>query len=299
MTIRIGTSEAGGTFDTQGRAIAEIFNRTAGVQDKCELRTSLASIDNANRLHRGEIEFGFMASNWAPRAVQGTAPFEHPIPLRMVSPANAGPIFFVSLADSPIDSIDDIVGKRVVVGPETSGMTQHVHTLFDVLGISFNDFTPLYLNFPAGAEALIAGRADVQFQCPIPNKAMTDLSNKASVKVIPYAPGQIEQILSKVFFYRPVVMRKGAFRGLSQDIDQIAVLNVIVSHQQVDAGHVRRLASVMLHNAANLAEMNALFTGLSDLYEPLRSEGAEALEIGGVPLHPGAIEAYREAGYLT
>lgn len=298
MTIRIGTSEAGGTFDTQGKAIAEIFNRTAVGEEACELRTSLASIDNANRLHRGEIEFGFMASNWAPRAVQGTAPFEHPIPLRMVSPANAGPIFFVSLADSPIDSIDDIVGKRIVVGPETSGMTQHVHTIFAALGISFKDFTPMYLNFPAGANALVEGRADVQFQCPIPNKVMTDLSENAAIKVIPYAKGQIEQILSKVFFYRPVVMRKGAFRGLSQDIDQIAVLNVIVSHEQVDAECVHRLASVMINNSANLAETNPLFEGLSDLWEPLRSEGGGALEIGGVPLHPGAIEAYREAGYL-
>jgi TRAP-type uncharacterized transport system substrate-binding protein len=35
------------------------------------------------------------------------------------------------------------------------------------------------------------------------------------------------------------------------------------------------------------------------LLEPLRSEGAAALEFGGVPLHPGALRAYREAGLLT
>jgi len=298
MTIRIGTSEAGGTFDSQGKAIADLINSTAGDQEKCELRTTLASIDNANRLHRGEIEFGFMASNWAPRAVAGTAPFHHAIPLRMVSPANAGPIFFVSLARAPIADIRDLVGKRVAVGPETSGMTQHVHTIFDVLGISFDDFTPLYMNFPEGAEALIAGRVDAQFQCPIPNKVMTDLSQREDVKVIPYAAGQIEQILARVPFYRPVVMKRGAFRGLTQDIRQIAVLNVIVTHEHVDTKAVQRVASAMIQNAAHLAQVNPLFEGLSDLYEPLRTEGPKALEVGGVPLHPGAIEAYREAGYL-
>ena len=34
-----------------------------------------------------------------------------------------------------------------------------------------------------------------------------------------------------------------------------------------------------------------------DLFEPLRAKGASALEFGGVALHPGAIRAYREAGY--
>jgi TRAP-type uncharacterized transport system substrate-binding protein len=44
--------------------------------------------------------------------------------------------------------------------------------------------------------------------------------------------------------------------------------------------------------------MNGLFKGLKDLFEPLRSQGAAALEFGGVALHPGAIRAYRDAGWL-
>jgi TRAP-type uncharacterized transport system substrate-binding protein len=38
---------------------------------------------------------------------------------------------------------------------------------------------------------------------------------------------------------------------------------------------------------------------LKNLFEPLRSRGAAAFEFGGVELHPGAIRAYREAGWLT
>jgi hypothetical protein len=44
--------------------------------------------------------------------------------------------------------------------------------------------------------------------------------------------------------------------------------------------------------------MNPLFRGLKDLFEPLRSQGAAAFEFGGVALHPGAVQAYREAAWL-
>ena len=299
MVFRIGTADTGGTFDTQGMAVAQVFNESRPPEECCELTRSSASIDNANRLDRGEIEFGFMASNWVPRAGQGTAPFDHPIGLRMVSPANAGPIFFVTLADTPVDNIGDFAGKRVAVGARDSGMTQQRPHPLRRAGYAFLEFRSRSTwVFREGADALVAGEVDVQFQCPIPNAVMTDLSQRARVKVIPYREEQIEQVLSKVFFYRRVVMRRGVFQGVDEDIPQLAVLNVLVTHERVDEDLVYALVSTLVRNTGNLARLNPLFEGLADLYEPLRTEGPGALELGGVPLHPGAVRAYRDAGYL-
>ena len=100
MALRLGTSEYGGTFYTQGSAFAELFNRGRPEADRCVVQTSEASIHNANMLDRGELEFGFMASNWIGRAKEATAPFTRKIAIRMVAPANAGPMFFVKLASS-------------------------------------------------------------------------------------------------------------------------------------------------------------------------------------------------------
>ncbi len=298
MVFRLGTADTGGTFDTQGAAIAEVFNASRPPEERCELTRSSASIDNANRLDRGEIEFGFMASNWAPRAGRGTEPFDHPIGLRMVSPANAGPIFFVTLADTPVENVADLAGKRVAVGARDSGMTQHVHTLCDALGIPFSEFTPVYMGFPEGADALVAGEVDVQFQCPIPNAVMTDLSQRARVTVVPYREEQIEHVLSQVSFYRRVIMRRGVFRGVDEDTPQLAVLNVLVTHERVDEDLVYAFVSTLVQNTGRLARINPLFEGLDELYEPLRTQGSRALELEDVPLHPGALRAYRDAGYL-
>jgi uncharacterized protein len=298
MAIRIGTSEHGGTFYTQGLALAEIFNRGRPETDKCVVQTSDASIHNAEQLDRGELEFGFMASNWIGRAKNAAPPFKNKIALRMVAPANAGPMFFVKLANSTLHTVADFAGKRIAIGPKGSGMEQHAHTIFGVLGISFDNFTPAYMGFADGADALVAGEIDAQFHPPIPNKVITMLSQRADVRVIPYAPGQLEKILAEVPFYRRANMEKAAFRGVIEDIAQLAVINVLVTHERIAENVVHGMAKAIMDNLDRLPEMNPLFKGLRNLFEPLRDQGAVAFEFGGVELHPGAVRAYREAGWL-
>ncbi len=298
-TIRIGTSEAGGTFHTQGLALAEVAH-AAGVTDTIEIETSSnASVGNARRLEAGELEFGFMASNWIGRAKDGEPPFDRPVALRMASPVNAGPLFFITLARSPLRTVSDLVGRRVAIGPEDSGMVQHVHSMFGVLGISFEDFMPVYLGFADGADALEAGEVDAQFQCPIPNQVMTDLSERADIRVLGHDPGRLDRLIAAIPFYRPVVMAAGAVRGLDVETAQVGVLNVLVTHERVARESVAAIISAMAVGARELASLNPLYAGLGALYEPLRTVGQGAYEIGGVRLHPGAVEAYRDAGLLN
>ena len=233
MAVRMGTSEHGGTFYTQGQAIAELFNRGRSGADQCVVQTSDASIHNAEQLDGGELEFGFMASNWIGRAKNATAPFTKPIAVRMVAPANAGPMCFVKLASSPIRSVADFNGKRVAIGTKGSGMEQHIRTIFDLLGISFDSFTPLHMGFAEGADALVAGAIDVQFHPPIPNKVLTDLSQCADIRVVPFAAGQLDKVLAQVPFYRPVLVEKNVFRGVVENVTQVGVINVLVTHERV------------------------------------------------------------------
>ena len=76
MTIRIGTSEEGGTFNLQGKALGEILQSSFDVE---VLPVEGSSVANAKRLHAGELELGFSASNWVGRAMRGEEPFDEPI----------------------------------------------------------------------------------------------------------------------------------------------------------------------------------------------------------------------------
>jgi uncharacterized protein len=298
VPVRIGTSERDGTFHSQGKALATLLDRRPQLAPVAVLESKSASVDNARRLAAGEIEFGFMASNWIGRAQRGEAPFDAPIDLRMAAPMNAGPLFFIARAAAPILSVGDLRGKRVAVGLATSGMVQHVHAIFGALGLSFADITAVHLDFAAGADALAAGTVDAQFQCPIPNQVMTDLAARVDLQIIPYAPGEMETVLRAVPFYRTAIIHAHAIRGLDHQVPQIAVVNVLATHARVAESTVRAVVAAVIEGAGELARLNPLFVGLPDLFEPLRREGRAAFEFGGVRLHEGALQAYGVTGWL-
>jgi TRAP transporter TAXI family solute receptor len=296
--MRIGTAEPVSTFLSQGQALAGMLERH-GIAGPIEVLVSPgASIDNANRLHNGEIELGFMAANWIGRAKRGEAPFKQPIDLRMVAPMNAGPLYFIACKSSGLNSFDDLAGKRVCVGPLNSGMTQHAHTMLGALGRTIDWFQPVYLSFKDGAEALANGEVDAQLQCPIPNTVMTALDERVPLRVLRYGTNQLETILAKVPFYRRVQMSKGALRALDADVDQPGVLNVLVCHARSRADDISTVTAAIVAGAGELERANGLFRGLPSLFEPLKAEGAKALEFGGVVLHGGALDAYRKAGLI-
>jgi uncharacterized protein len=296
--VRIGTAEPDSTFLSQGLALKTVLERMPVLAPVDVSTSAHASVENANRLEANDIDFGFMASNWIGRARNGEAPFAQKVDLRMVAPMNAGPLFFIARADSDLHTVTDVRGRRLVVGPEKSGMTQHARVILGALGLSFADVTPIFLDFAGGAEALAHGEADAQLQCPIPNKVMTALAERVLLRVLPYAAADLDTVLRAVPFYRRTVMRKGAIRGIDADVAQAAVINVLVTHARVAADKVKDVAAAIFAARDELPRLNALFDGIGDLFTPLRSEGARVLEFGGVTLHPGAIAAYREAGLL-
>ncbi len=79
---------------------------------------------------------------------------------------------------------------------------------------------------------------------------------------------------------------------------QPAVVNVLVTHARAPDDQVREVAGAVYSAREELPRLNALFNGLAELFEPLRNQGARALEFGGVALHPGALAAYHAAGLL-
>lgn len=291
MATRIATAEAGGTFWTQGMALKPVLERAPVLAPVEIVASPGASIATAEAIAAGDATFGFMAANWVPRALAGEAPFARPLDLRIVAPMNTGPLFFIARLDRRYRGVRDLARKRVVFGPEKSGMAQHARTILDLLGLAV---TPLYLDFAAGAAAVETGAADAQLQCPIPNRVMSELAQRCEIHVLPWDHASLERVLGAVPFYRRAVMKRGALPGLGADTAQPGVLNLLVTGARADAAAIAACARAIAQNAAELARSNPLFAGLPALFADLSSAA-----VGGAQFHDAAAQAYRDLRLLN
>ncbi len=81
--------------------------------------------------------------------------------------------------------------------------------------------------------------------------------------------------------------------------EQVGVLNVITTHERVPEETVRSVIGCMVKNAEVLSRAEELYAGLAELFDEMKRDGVQGFEPDGVPFHPGAVAAYRDAGLLA
>jgi len=296
--IRITSSDALSTFFTQAKLVADVL-KDAGAIDGAEVLTSTGSVINAERVARGEAELGFMASNWVPRAVKGADPFTAPTPVSIVTPLNAGPLFFVARADSPLSSVRELKGKPIAVGHTNSGMAQHAINIVKGLGWSGADIQFQHDSTFDGGSALIDGRVAAQLSAPIPSTHFTELCDRVAIKVLSFDAADIAALCKTHPYYSPALVPADCVPGMSKDVPALGVLNVIVAAAKADDAFVHAVVSAFIKGAARLEAANPLFRGLPAVLARAKTIGKAALAPGEAPLHPAAERAFREAGLLA
>lgn len=297
-TVRIASSDLLSTFYEQAKALGQVLVEE-GIAKDVEVIPTTGSVMNAEMVARGEADLGFMASNWVPRAVQGTSPFSAPVGVAIAAPLNAGPLFFVVRADSALTSVSQLRGRKVAVGHRDSGMAQHALNMVRVFGWGDDGMDFAFISTFDGGNALADGEVDAQFQAPIPSTHFTELCERTPVKVLAYDNGEIEAACDQIPFYSPAVVPGEFVPGQSGDMAAIGVLNVIVGATNCDAEFITRAVAAYIRRAKDIESMNPLFRGLEGLLARAKAEGENALAPGDAPLHPSGAAAFREAGLLA
>ena len=297
-TVRIASSDLLSTFYEQAKALGEILV-AEGIADEVEVLVTTGSVMNAEMVACGDADLGFMASNWVPRAVAGTPPFAVPVAVAIAAPLNAGPLFFVAKADSEVESVAQLRGRKVAVGHRDSGMAQHALNMVRAFGWGEDGMDFVFISTFDGGAALATGAVDAQLQAPIPSTHFTELCQRTSIKVVPYADGQIETACQEVPFYTRATVPSEFVPGQDANIPAIGVLNVIVTACEGEPAFTGNMVSAYINRAGELEQVNPLFRGLEDLLAKAKREGIHALAPDGAPLHPASASTFRAAGLLS
>jgi TRAP transporter TAXI family solute receptor len=294
--ITIGSGGVTGVYYPAALAICGLINAeraTHGV--RCTVEASGGSTDNIDALRAGEIDFGVAQSDAQAAAVAGSRAFEDSPPydaLRAVFAMHAEPVHVLARADSGVDSVADLRGKRVNIGNPGSGARVLAEIALDAAGLAPDDLAlAAEMRSSEQPAALCDGRVDVAiWAAGPPNGAAMEAAETCDIALVGLDEAEIAAALAVDPSFAAVTIPGGTYPGTADDIASWGPKATLV----VDAATPDEIVYTLVKAVFEGFEtFKAEHPALADLTaEDMIREGLTA------PLHPGAARYYAERGWM-
>lgn len=291
--IQISSASIGQSVHSFSTAWAKIINtKTKGL-----LATNAATggmVENIQLLGQGKTDVTYISVYHLYRAKVGDQSLisdkEFSV-IRGIYTYCVGPIHMVVLADSGIKSLSDLKGKKVTGGPAGGVTRTYVKDFLEAAGLKPGSYSEHVLSTTGGVEALKDGVVDAVCTgglAPLP--ILMDLALTRKIRVLSLNEKEIKYLTQKVASYVPEIIPKNIY-GKNQvnenDIVTLGSTSMAATHQNVDADIIYRITKILFEN---LDDFHASHPSAK------RTNLKEAFVGMVIPLHPGALKFYREAG---
>ena len=278
----------GGVFRLFSSDISEYLNTN---QEESQFKNvpSRGSVENLKILEERRADFAIVYSGDLFLAGQGK------IDRRMRFYRNAQAVSYlyssnaqlVVRKDSGINSIQDLIGKRVAVGSIGSGASASAERFFDSLGL-WRKIEPMFLGYSAGADAMTAGEIDALWLFTgFPNPAVQKLTESVDIKMLSIVKEEHQELFKQYPFYTETKIPAGTYKGIDKDIITIADSTLWVAGRHVPADVVEKSLKIIYTDE-----------GLAYLVDKKSTAKSMSLQDGtkGIvtPLHKGAIRFWKQ-----
>lgn len=291
VNLILATGGTSGTYYPFGGAMAQIFNSKIENMNVTAQATG-ASVENLKLIGKKEAELAIVQNDMTDYAYNGTEAFkEGKIDnVRAIATLYPEVIQIVASADSGINTLTDIKGKKFSVGAPGSGVEANARQILDVLGMTYNDFSANYLSFSESADSLKDKHIDgFLFMSGIPNAAIQDTATTSSLKFISIPDDVIKDLTTKYPFFTEYVIPAGTYKGQDADVKTVAAKATLVVGAEVSEKVVYDLTKALFENQAELASAHAKG-------KELKLE--DAVQGISVPFHAGAEKYFKEVGAI-
>jgi len=291
--ISIGTAPPGGAFFVVGSAVGEVLNANRGDRGwEVTAEATKGSQENIRRIVRGELDLALANSAISYFALRGEAGWDRAYPIRSVMTLAPNVALFVTREGSGIETLDQMRGKRIVVGPAGAGFEQFLEPLLAAHRLSYDDFVPLNATQSGAVDMLADGAAAAAFLGgAVPTASITQASTSQAIHFIPFDPAAIEQLTRDYLFFRPAKIPAGTYRGQDQEFSGLDVGSMhLITAADADEELVYELTRTIYENRGEVTAKHPAGRAINP---------ANAVRDTGTEFHPGAIRFYREIGIWT
>jgi hypothetical protein len=198
----------------------------------------------------------------------------------------------VARADSGIDTVADLRGKRVNIGNPGSGQRATTDALMAANGWTMADFAQASeLPSDQQAAALAAGRVDaIVFTVGHPAGEIWDATKSTAGQFVPITGPAVERLVTDSPYYTKAVIPGGLYRGNDDPTPTFGVRATLVTTAATPDDVVYLVVKSVFENFEDFKRLHPALAHLD------RREMARAALTA--PLHPGAERYYREAGLM-
>jgi TRAP transporter TAXI family solute receptor len=287
--VILGTATPGGGFPVYGDAVAEIVN-AADASLSLQPKNTKGSTENVPLLEAGRLDIALVQGEVVHEAFSGIG--RPRANLKIIAAMYSAPGMFVVRADSPYRSIGDLKGQPVAFGAKGSGLVILARYVLEGIGLDQDrDFQAIYLERAGDGPAMVAdGRAAALWGAGLgwPGFGTVAKAPEGARFIAPSA-GEMQRILAKHSFLRPMSVPAGSYPGQSQAIASVGSWSFILARPTLPDDVAYRIARALHRNEA------ALGARLAQARETTAANTLAAAPSKDL-IHPGVLRYLRETG---
>jgi uncharacterized protein len=292
--LTLATGSTGGTYFPLGGAMAGVWN-DHGEGFRVNTQSSGASVENLRLLNAGEVQLIMAVNGVAADAVEGSGAFEDDGALEGVS--FLGNVYgevtqIVARADAGIDSVEDMAGKRIAIGPPGSGTEVAARTILEASGIDpDNDIEAFSDTFGDAADGLRDGRIDAAFAIlALPAGSIEEVATATDLTYVSITGDLLDSLLADDETLSALEVEPGTYPGQDDTVTWTTNWATLYAPEDLDEDVVYELVRILYEHNEDIANAHAV-GGQIQLSTALDGRA-------GIPMHPGAERYYEEAGAM-
>jgi len=304
--FRIGTGATAGTYFPIGGLIANAISNPPGSRACADggscgvpglVATAVASngsVANATAIAAGNLQSGFVQSDVAYWAYNGTGIYEgrpKAEGLRAIASLYPESFQLVARKGSGIKTVADLKGKRLSMDEPGSGTLVDARLILSAYGLTEKDLKAEYLKTQQAADKLKDGTLDAFFSVSgWPNGAISELAATTGIDLVPIAGPEAEGLLKKFSFFASDEIPDDAYKNVA-GVKTVSVTAIwATSIKQPEALIYAVTAALWNANTRRLLDSGHAKGKAIKL--------DTALHGIAIPLHPGAEKFYKEKGLI-